>query len=101
MPGYVLHHGGVTRENGLGVDNFVFGGGVDVPQADGVVIAVADRDRVWPPTQFSMYAFFAIHGVFDQSGSTPEAVLPPFRQSFLTSGSEGDLHPYWVQADIM
>ena len=60
VPSNVLNHGGVTRENGFGVDYFVFGGGVDVPQADGVVIAVADR--VWPPTQFSYICFLPAEG---------------------------------------
>ena len=40
MPGDVLDDGGVSGEDGLGVDDLVLlGRGVDVPQADGVVVA--------------------------------------------------------------
>ena len=84
MPGYVLHHGGVTRENGFGVDNFVFGGGVDVPQADGVVIAVQGQgvatNSIFLCLLFSQLMVSLIKAV-------QHAVLHPFRQNFLTSGA--------------
>ena len=39
MPGYILNNGSVACEDGLSVDNLVLlGGGIDVPQADGVVV---------------------------------------------------------------
>lgn len=39
MPGDILNHGRVACENGLGIDDAVFfGSGVDVPQANRVVV---------------------------------------------------------------
>ena len=47
VPGHVLNHARVPGEDRLGVDDLVLlGGGVDVPQADGVVVAGGEEVAV-------------------------------------------------------
>ena len=47
VPGHVLHHRRVPGENRLGVDDLVLlGRGVDVPEADGVVVRGGEQVAV-------------------------------------------------------
>lgn len=56
-----LHDGGVSRENGLGVDHPVlFGRGVDVPQADSVVVGGAEEVPVQVGVPGQAVAFFLV-----------------------------------------
>lgn len=58
VPGHVLHHGRVSREDVLGIDDSILSRrSVDIPQADGVVVTKITTNLIRNSSGEETYAF--------------------------------------------